>query len=70
MSSASVRNNVVWIILSLAGQSCSFGMLLVLAVQNAMQHDSTLQWIWPLVLLPLFVLGIVVNTRHILSAIP
>jgi len=70
MSSAAVRKKVIWIILSLAVVSWSFGILFAAAVQKAMQNDSTFLWIWLFGLFPLFVLVIVVNTRRILHAIP
>jgi len=70
MSSAAVRNKVIWIILSLVVLSWSFGILLANAVQKAMQNDPTFLWIWLLGLLPLFVLVTILNTRRILKAIP
>jgi hypothetical protein len=70
MSHASIRERVIWTIISLVGLSFALGILLCNAVQRSMlQQDFLFMWLW-LLEAPLFFVAIVINTRRILNAIP
>ena len=70
MASASPKDTVIWSVVAMVAVSVAFGMLLMLGIQKTMQNDLTHILIVLLVILPLLVLSIVVNTRRILKAIP
>jgi hypothetical protein len=70
MSHASIRERVIWTIISLVVLSFTFGILLCNAIQRSMlQQDFLLMWLW-LLEVPLFFIAIVINTKRILNAIP
>ena len=70
MSHASIRERVIWTIISLVLLSFASGILLCHAIQRSMLHqDFLFMWLW-LLEISLFFVAIVINTRRILSAIP
>jgi hypothetical protein len=70
MSHASIRERVIWTIISLVLLSFTLGILLCHAIQRSMlQGDFLFMWLW-LLEVPLFFIAIVINTKRILNAIP
>jgi hypothetical protein len=69
MSHTSIRQRVIWTIISLVGLSFTFGIMLCSAIQRSMQQDFLYMWLW-LLELPLLFVAIVINTRRIVKAIP
>jgi hypothetical protein len=70
ISHASIRQRVIWTIISLTMLSFAFGMLLCIAIQRAMQQDFLYFWLWLLAGLPLLFAAIVTNTLRLLNALP